>query len=202
MGPAMAERGDVWLERVAGVAGATLGAAMSLMDRRPGGERPQGTPDEDDDDYNPLNEPDEVLPPAIEKAFARLGLTGGGVHERAEGFYAMYRLLKTLGYSDSEIAKLAMQKAGAGVDESLDRVRPSEARAIFETLEEAAVRGATELDTRLSLRGDLVRLVREGTQAARGGREDLLTGLERGLLQGREQLRRALKRLSDEERAE
>jgi hypothetical protein len=124
------------------------------------------------------------------------------VHERAEGFYAMYRLLKTLGYSDAEIAKLAMQKAGTGVDENLERVRPSEARALFEALEEAALRGATELDTRLSLRGDLIRLVREGTQAARSGREDLLTGLERGLVHGRESLRRALRTLAAEEPGE
>lgn len=195
----MAERGGWWLERFAEVAGATIGAAATLLSVS-GGQGQESRPalplGEDDDDYNPLNEPDEVLPPVVESAFARLGLKGSGVHERAEGLYAMYRLLKTLGYSDADIAKLALQKAGDGVDEGLEKVRPADARAAFEVLEEAALRGATELDTRLDLRGDLVRLVRDGAVAARAGREELLTGLERGLLQGRQYLRGVLKGLA------
>src|SRR3712207_1735665 len=183
----MAERGGVWLDRVVDVAGVTLGAVMTLLSVQPGGGQPKLPPpdeDEDDDDYNPLNEPDEVLPPVVEQAFARLGLQGSGVHERAEGLYAMYRILKTLGYSDADIARLALQRAGQSVDDGLDRVRPTDARVAFEALEEAAVRAAAEVDTRLDLRGDLIRLVREGALAARLGREDLLTGLERGLQEG------------------
>jgi hypothetical protein len=196
----MAERGDVWLNRVVDVAGVTLGAAMTLLSVRTGGGQPRlPPPDEDDDDYNPLNEPDEVLPPVVEQAFARLGLQGSGVHERAEGLYAMYRVLKTLGYSDADIARLALQKAGSSVDEGLDRVRPSDARVAFEALEEAAVRAATEVDARFDLRGDLIRLVRDGAVAARSGREDLLMGLERGLQEGRGHLRRILQRLSRDE---
>jgi len=195
----MAERGEVWLERAVEAAGATLGAAMTLLSVRPGGERAQLPPPEEDEDYNPLNEPDEVLPPVVEGAFARLGLRGSGVHERAEGLYAMYRLLTTLGYSDADIARLALQRAGESVDDGLDRVRPSDARAAFEALEEAAVRAATEVDTRLDLRGDLIRLVRDGALAARFGREEVLTGLERGLREGRGHLRRILKGLAKDE---
>ena len=196
----MAERGDMWLERVVEAAGVTLGAAMTLLSVRPGGEQPKlPPPDEDADDYNPLNEPDEVLPPVVEQAFTRLGLQGSGVHERAEGLYAMYRILKTLGYSDVDIARLALQRAGQSVDDGLDRVRPTDARAAFEALEEAAVRAAAEVDTRLDLRGDLIRLVRDGAIAARAGREEMLTGLERGLQEGRGHLRRILRGLSRDE---
>jgi hypothetical protein len=196
----MAERGEVWLERVVDVAGVTLGAAMTLLSVRPGGGQPKAPPpDEDDDDYSPLNEPDEVLPPVVEQAFVRLGLKGSGVHERAEGLYAMYRILKTLGYSDADIARLALQRAGQSVDDGLDRVRPTDARVAFEALEEAAVRAAAEVDTRLDLRGDLIRLVRDGALAARLGREDLLTGLERGLQEGRGHLRRILRGLTRED---
>ena len=193
----MAQRGDVWLERVVEAAGATLGAAMTLLSVSSGGERKQlPPPEEADEDYNPLNESDEVLPPVVERAFARLRLQGSGVHERAEGLYAMYRLLKTLGYSDTDIARLALQRAGDSLDDGLDRVRPTDARVAFETLEDAAVRAATEIDTRLDLRGDLIRLVREGAVAARSGREELLSGLERGLVEGRGHLRRILKGLA------
>ena len=196
----MRDRGEAWLERMVEVAGATLGAGMTLLSMNAGGERQERQPlDEEDEDYNPLNEPDEVLPPVVERAFARLGLQGSDVHERTEGLYAMYRLLKTLGYSDTEIARLALQKAGESVDDGLERVRPTEARVVFEALEDAAVRAAMEVDARLSLRGDLIRLVREGAVAARSGREEVLTGLERGLVEGRAHLRRILKGLKKDE---
>ena len=196
----MRDRGEAWLERMVEVAGATLGAGMTLLSMNAGGERQERPPlDEEDEDYNPLNEPDEVLPPVVERAFARLGLQGSDVHERTEGLYAMYRLLKTLGYSDTEIARLALQKAGESVDDGLERVRPTEARVVFEALEDAAVRAAMEVDARLSLRGDLIRLVREGAVAARSGREEVLTGLERGLVEGRAHLRRILKGLKKDE---
>ena len=196
----MRDRGEAWLERMVEVAGATLGAGMTLLSMNAGGERQERPPlDEEDEDYNPLNEPDEVLPPVVERAFARLGLQGSDVHERTEGLYAMYRLLKTLGYSDTEIARLALQKAGESVDDGLERVRPTEARVVFEALEDAAVRAAMEIDGRLSLRGDLIRLVREGAVAARAGREEMLAGLERGLLEGRGHLRRILKGLKKDE---
>lgn len=188
----------MWLERVAGVAGAAAAVAASLLSVSGGsGQRPRPPLDEDDEDYNPLNEPDdEGLPPVIEAAFKRLGLQESPVYERTEGYYAMYRVMKTLGFTDADIARLVLQKAGERVDEGLEGVRPTETRAVFEAMEEAALRAASEVDARLSLNGDLIRWVREGATAARAGREDVLLGLERGLTQGREQFRRILKGLS------
>jgi hypothetical protein len=199
LGGAMGERDGMWLERVAGVAGAAAAIAASWLSVSSGSGRAERPPlDEDDEDYNPLNEPDdeEGLPPAIDAVFTRLGLRDSPMYEHTEGYYAMYRMLKTLGVSDADIAKMVLQKAGEQVDEGLGRVRPTEARAVFEVMEDAALRAASELDTRLTLHGDLVRRVHEGATAARAGREELLLGLERGLLEGREQLRRILKGLS------
>lgn len=201
----MAERDGMWLERVVGVAGAAAAVAASLLSVNSGSEQKQRPPlDEDDDDYNPLNDPDndEGLPPVIESAFKRLGLRDSAVYEHTEGYYAMYRVMKTLGFSDADIAKLVLQKAGERVDEGLDQVRPTETRAVFEAMEDAALRAASEVDGRLSLNGDLIRRVREGATAARAGREDMLLGLEHGLTQGREQLRRMLKGLSRDDAAE
>jgi hypothetical protein len=175
-----------------------------LLSVSSGSEQKQPPLDEDDEDYNPLNDPDndEGLPPVIESAFKRLGLRDSAVYEHTEGYYAMYRVMKTLGFSDADIAKLVLQKAGERVDEGLDNVRPTEARAVFEAMEDAALRAASEVDGRLSLNGDLIRRVREGATAARSGREDMLLGLERGLTQGRDQLRRMLKGLSRDDTAE
>jgi hypothetical protein len=201
----MAERDGMWLERVVGVAGAAAAVAVSLLSVSGGSEQRQRPPlDKDDEDYNPLNDPDndEGLPPVIESAFKRLGLKDSAVYEHTEGYYAMYRVMKTLGFSDADIAKLVLQKAGERVDEGLDQVHPTEARAVFESMEDAALRAASEVDNRLSLNGDLIRRVREGAMAARSGREDLLLGLERGLTQGREQFRRMLKGLSRDDTAE
>ena len=194
----MAERRGSWIERVAEAAGATAGALAMWLSVHPGQEQPKLPPvDEDDEDYNPLNEPeDEGLPPVVERAFERLGLRGGRVHERSEGLYAMYKLLKVLGLSDAEIAKLVLQRAGDQVDEGLDRVHPTDARVVFEAIENTLVRAAEEVDSRLEMRGDLIRRVREGALAARAGREETLAVLERGVAQGREQLRRVLKNLS------
>jgi hypothetical protein len=189
----------MWLERVAGAAGAAAALATAWLSVTTGsGDKPVRPPLDQDDDYNPLNEPndEEGLPPAIEAVFTRLGLRESGVYERTEGYYAMYRVLKTLGFSDADIAKLAVQKAGASVDEGLEKVRPTEARAVFEAMEDAALRAAAEIDSRFSLRGDLIRTVREGAVAARAGREDALIGLERGLTQGRDFLKRMLSGLS------
>ena len=194
----MAERGGSWIERVVEAAGATAGALAMWLSVHPGQEQPKLPPvDEDDEDYNPLNEPeDEGLPPVVKRAFERLGLRGGRVHERSEGLYAMYKLLKVLGLSDAEIAKLVLQRAGDQVDEGLDRVHPTDARVVFEAIENTLVRAAEEVDSRLEMRGDLIRRVREGALAARAGREETLAVLERGVAQGREQLRRVLKNLS------
>jgi hypothetical protein len=137
----------------------------------------------------------------IEAAFKRLGLRDSAVYEQTEGYYAMYRVMKTLGFTDADIAKLVLQKAGERVDEGLEGVRPTETRAVFAAMEEAALRAAAEVDARLSLNGDLIRRVREGATAARAGREDVLLGLERGLTQGREQFRRILKGLSRDDAA-
>ncbi|MGD9889788.1 MAG: hypothetical protein AB7R89_27645 [Dehalococcoidia bacterium] len=201
----MAERDGMWLERVVGVAGAAAAVAVSLLSVSGGSEQKQRPPlDEDDEDYNPLNDPDndEGLPPVIDSAFKRLGLKDSAVYEHTEGYYAMYRVMKTLGFSDADIAKLVLQKAGERMDEGLEQVHPTEARAVFESMEDAALRAASEVDNRLSLNGDLIRRVREGATAARSGREDLLLGLERGLTQGREQFRRMLKGLSRDDAAE
>ncbi|MGH2585642.1 MAG: hypothetical protein ACRDJE_12075 [Dehalococcoidia bacterium] len=201
----MAQRGDAWVERVVEAAGATLGAAMLLLSVNPGGEQQQKLPplDEDDEDYNPLNEPDdEGLPPLVEGAFKTLGLRGSGLHERTEGWYAAYRVLKVLGLSDADIARLILQKAGEQVDEGLDRVHPSDARGLFETVEHAVERAAGDVDERLDLHGDLARRIREGMIGARAGREEALTGLERGFDQGKAQLRRILRGLGRDDTAE
>ena len=158
---------------------------------------------EEHDDYNPLREEeDEGLPPVVEQAFARLGLKGGVVYERTEQLYAMYRLLKVLGLSDAEIARLVVKNAGDRLDEGLDYVRPAQARPVFDAVEEVLVRAAEEADMRLNLRGDLIRRVRDGALAARTGREEALIGLERGFAQGREQLRRILRRVAAADDAE
>lgn len=132
------------------------------------------------------------LPPVVERAFERLGMSAGQVRDRAEQIYAMYKLLKALGLSDADIAKLVVQKGGERLDEGLDRVRPTDARPVFDAVEQAVVRAAEEVDTRLDLGGDLIRRIREGTVAARAGREGALGGLERGLTRGRGNLRKLL----------
>lgn len=199
----MAERGGMWLERVVEAAGATMGAAAMWLSVHPGQgqQQPKLPPvDEDDDDYNPLNEPEEdVLPPVVQAAFDRLGLRGGRLHERTEGMVATYKLLKSLGVSDADIARLVVQRAGDQVDEGLEHVRPAEARLLFEAIEDVVVRAAEEVDTRLNMRGDLVRRIRDSAVATRSGREEALAGMERGLAQGREQLRRLLKSIARED---
>jgi hypothetical protein len=192
-----AERGMEWLGRLVGnvvttgatalltVAATTTGANREPVTRR--------TVDEDDEDYNPLlHDEEDGLPPVVAKAFATLGLRESGLHERTEGLYAMYRLLKAMELTDADIAKLAVQKAGERLDEGLMNVRPAEARPLFEALEQTVLRAAVDVDERLELRGDLVRPLREAVALARAGREEALSALDRGFNEGREGLRRAL----------
>ena len=193
----MAKRG-AWWTRMLAVPAALAGTAAAWLSVSPGG-RPSGwDPDDEDGAYRYEDEEEEesALPPVVERAFDRLGIRGGRLHERAEQYYAMYRLLKALGLSDAEIATLVVQKGGERLDEELGRVRPSETRGLFEAVEETVVRAAAEVDARMDLGGDLVRRVRESAVAARVGREEALSGLERGLSQGREQLRRVLRGLA------
>ena len=193
----MAERAMGWVEQALSLAAAT-GAALVWLSTNRGGEPPAGPPAEDEDDYNPFRDEqdDEGLPAVVEQAFERLGLKGGPVHERTEQLYAMYRLMKALGLSDAEIARLVMQQAGERLDEGLDRVRPTDGRPVLGAVEDVLVRAAEEADMRLNLHGDLIRRVREGALAARTGREEALIGLERGYSQGREQPRRILRRVA------
>ena len=139
-------------------------------------------------------EPEENggLPGALVRTLENIGLRGSRLYERAEQLHALYRLLKALGFSDADIARLVAKNAGDRLDEGLDRMRPGDARPIFEAVEEALVGAATEVDTRLGLNGDFIRRVRDGAIAARAGREEVLVGLERAIGQGREQFRRVL----------
>jgi len=84
------------------------------------------------------------------------------------------------------------------VDDGIGQVRPTDARPVLESVENAVLRAAEEVDTRLNLGGDFIRRVRDGAVAARAGREDALTGLEKGFSQGREQLRKFLRGSSRE----
>jgi hypothetical protein len=153
-------------------------------------------PENGEDEQEP--EEDGGLPGALVRTLENIGLRGSRLHERAEQLHALYRLLKALGYSDADVARLVAKNAGDRLDESLDRVRPGDARPVFEAVEEALVGAATEVDTRLGLNGDLIRRVRDGAIAARAGREEVLVGLERAIGQGREQFRRIIQAVTTE----
>jgi hypothetical protein len=187
----MAERGVWWLEAVASAA---VGLAVSLLSVQNNSKDVVPAKPEAPDEPRPEDATEESgLPPVIERALYQLGLRSGKVHERAEQLVAMYKLLKALGMSDADIAKLIVQKAGERVDDGIGQVRPTDARPVIEAVENAMLRAAEEADTRLNMGGDLIRRVRDGAVAARAGREDALTGLERSLGQGREQLRKFLR---------
>lgn len=166
-------------------------------------ERDQRTDDDwDEDDETPILRPedDEILPPVVERAFVRLGLRESAAYERTEATVAMYRVMKVLGLSDADIAKLVLRNAGGRVEEEVGRrVNPTETRRLLDRIEDSVVEAATEADQRLNLNGDLVRRVRDTALLARAGREDALTGLERGVAQGRELLRRLLKSKDEDE---
>lgn len=136
---------------------------------------------------------DRGLPAVVQSALERLTAPGKRASRRAGGLYAMYRLMRAFGLSDAEIARRLAERAGGRLDESLERVQPADARPAFDALADTLVRAAEDVDTRLDMHGDLVRHVREGAVAARAGREETIAALERGLQQGREGLRRALK---------
>jgi hypothetical protein len=153
---------------------------------------------ENEEDQEVEVEDDGGLPGALLRTLENLGLRGTRLHERAEQLYALYRLMKALGFSDADIARLVAKNAGDKLDEGLDRVRPADARPAFEAVEEALVGAATEVDTRLGLNGDFIRRVRDGAIAARTGREELLFGLERAVGQGRDQFRRILQAVTED----
>ena len=110
---------------------------------------------------------DGGLPGALLRTLENVGLRGSRLHERAEQLYALYRLMKALGFSDADIARLVAKNASDKLDEGLDRVRPSEVRPAFEAVEDALVGAAAEVDMRLRLNGDFIRRVRDGAIAAR-----------------------------------
>lgn len=164
-------------------------------------ERPKDDWDEDDDTPILRPEDDEVLPAVVERAFVRLGLRESAAYERTEAAVAMYRVMKVLGLSDADIAKLVLRNAGGRVEEEVGRrVNPVETRRLLDQIEDSVIDAAIEADQRLNLNGDLVRRVRDTALLARAGREDALTGIERGVAQGRELLRRLL-RSKDEDGA-
>ena len=152
------------------------------------------------------DERDEEIPPANEgervsyimgRAFRTLGALaqGGPLRERAEGYYAMYRLLRALGMSDQEIAALVARQVRDRVERRLEGRAPTAAdtRQALDALQETIIRTAQEVDTRLSLGGGFVRPVREAVLAARAGREDAIITVERTLATAREQFRLLIK---------
>lgn len=162
--------------------------------------RPMGGDDQDEIENGTELESDDDggLPGALLRMLEGLGLRGSPLHERAEQIYALYRLMKALGFSDADIARLVAKNVGEKVDEGLDRVRPAEVRPIFEAVENVLVGAAAEVDTHLRLNGDFLRRVHASALAARAGREDVLLGLERAVDQGREQFRRILRAVTAE----
>jgi len=102
----MAERGVWWIGQA--VASAAVGLAVSLLSVQPGKDVVPAKP-ESPYEPKPEDEAEESgLPPVVERALYQLGLQSGKVHERAEQIVATYKLLKALGLSDADIAKLVV----------------------------------------------------------------------------------------------
>lgn len=156
---------------------------------------PKQEPRAEDD---PPPDDDDGLPPVVQRAFEKLGIGAGAVKERTEQMFAIYRLLKALGLNDVEIARLIVQKGGEQLDNAID-IHRSDVRPVFDAVEDAVLKAAEEMDSRLHLHGDLIRRMREGAVSARAGREDVLAGLSRGLTQGRAGMRRLLRSVGGNE---
>jgi hypothetical protein len=118
---------------------------------------------------------------------------GNALRERLEGLHGLYRLLKSLGLSDREIALLVARQLRGRIEHELrDRSAATETRRLVDGLQDTVVRAAQEVDVRLNLGGEFVRRVREGVQAATTGREEAFLTIERGMTAARQQLRRLL----------
>jgi hypothetical protein len=137
----------------------------------------------------------EAFAEMLGRSFRMLGVQADAVRERIEGYYGIYRLLRTLGLSDQEIAALVAQQARTRVERELRgrTLTAAETRRALDGVSETVVRAAEGVDERLNLGGEFVRRVRDGVQASKAGREDVLIGLDRGLAAAREQLRKVLK---------
>lgn len=126
---------------------------------------------------------------------ARLaGTRGQALRERAEALVGAYRLLRALGMTDAEIARFVAEQAAERAGRGLDQHAPDtdDMRRVVDTVQESVVRSAQLVDQRLNLNGEFVRRVRDGIQASRTGREDVLVVLDRGLGVARAQLRSLL----------
>ena len=174
--------------------GAAFLSAHGGGDRTAPEDTPRALPERTGD---PLPEPAgraDSFGEALGKAFRGLGAQGSALKERLEGYYGMYRLLRALGMSDAEIARLVAGQARDRLEQDLRERTPTagDARRVMDDLQERVLRAAEDVDSRLGLGGDFVRRVREATLAATTGREDALISLERGATAAREQLRKAL----------
>lgn len=125
-----------------------------------------------------------------------IGDQGVVLRERLEGLQAAYKLLKALGMSDADIARLVADQGRQILAREVEdrNLTAGEARRVIENVQETVIRAAQEVDVRLDLGGDFSRRIREGVVATRAGREDVLLAGEKGYATAREQLLKVLKK--------
>lgn len=118
------------------------------------------------------------------------------MRERFEGLQAAYKLLKALGMSDADIARLVADQGRQILAREVEErnLTAAEARRVIENVQETVIRAAQDVDVRLDLGGDFARRVREGVDSTRAGREDVLLAGEKGYTAAREQLLKVLKK--------
>lgn len=141
--------------------------------------------------YSNSDDQSESNAAPVERAFERAGAGLDRLRERMEMAVSGYKVLRTFGLTDVDIAKIVVKTAADRTGEELGkRVNPDETRRVFDEVENTMFAVVQETDARLGFNGDLIRTMHEASVYVRAGREDAITGIERSMAQGRELLRR------------
>ncbi|MBI2761214.1 MAG: hypothetical protein HYX51_07305, partial [Chloroflexi bacterium] len=159
-------------------------------------EKNDGEGEEDKDELGRGFEAGEKFAEMLGRTFRSVGDRGVAIKERFEGFVGIYKLLKSLGMSDKDIAALVAEQARIQLGREASERTPTaaDARRVMDGLQDTVIKAAQEVDVRLDLGGNFARRVRDAVQSTKTGREDALLFTERGVAVAKEQLLKVLNR--------